>query len=102
MKCAENCPSRSIPFDPRKEIDGMLRWQINAETCYRYWCSVGTDCGICMTVCPHSHPATSSHNLIRWAISRSGFARRLAYWMDDLFYGKRPKPRPAPPWTRIE
>jgi reductive dehalogenase len=100
-KCADNCPSRSIPFETRKEIDGLLRWQLDAETCFRYWCTVGTDCGICMTVCPYSHPATLSHNLIRWAIGRSGFARRTAYWMDDMFYGKRPKSRPAPSWTKI-
>jgi ferredoxin len=30
-KCAENCPSRAIPFDDRREIDGALRWQINSE-----------------------------------------------------------------------
>jgi ferredoxin len=49
-KCAENCPSRSIPFDDRREIDGCLRWKLDEETCFRYWNAVGTDCGRCMAV----------------------------------------------------
>jgi ferredoxin len=100
-KCADNCPSRSIPFGDREEIEGALRWRIDAEGCFRYWCVVGTDCGVCMTVCPYSHPSTFSHNLIRWAIDKSGFARRLAYRLDDIFYGARPSPRRAPDWTRV-
>ena len=100
-KCAENCPTRSIPSGQREEIDGALRWRINADTCYRYWCSVGTDCGVCMTVCPYSHPDSISHNLVRRGISHSGFLRRIAYRMDHLFYGAKPSSRKTPGWTRI-
>ncbi len=98
-KCAENCPSRSIPAGDRREMDGALRWQIDAASCFRYWNVIGTDCGRCMAVCPYSHPDHVAHNLVRWAIRRSGAARRVALWMDDLFYGRRPAPRPAPAWT---
>ena len=100
-KCAENCPSRSIPFDERKEIDGVLRWQIDAETCFHYWNVIGTDCGRCMAVCPYSHPATWSHNVIRWGNARSGSFRRAVNWLDDFFYGKQPERRDAPDWTDI-
>lgn len=100
-KCADNCPSRSIPFDDRREQDGVLRWQINAETCFHYWNVIGTDCGRCMAVCPYSHPATFSHNLIRWGNNRSGAFRRLTNWMDDLFYGSHPSKRKPPLWTKI-
>lgn len=27
--------------------------------------------------------------------------RRGALWMDDLFYGRNPAPRPVPEWTQI-
>jgi ferredoxin len=100
-KCAENCPSRSIPFDERQEIDGCLRWKLDEETCFRYWNAVGTDCGRCMAVCPYAHPDNLPHNLIRWGIARSGAFRRLALWMDDLFYGKKPPQREAPPGLRL-
>ncbi|MEJ2484166.1 MAG: reductive dehalogenase domain-containing protein [Anaerolineales bacterium] len=98
QKCAQNCPSNSIPFGPRKEADGVLRWRINPETCFAYWNEIGTDCGICMAVCPYSHPDHPLHNAIRWGNARSGAFRRLALWMDDLFYGKHPKRKSLPEW----
>ncbi len=101
-KCADNCPSRSIPFDDRQEFEGALRWKIDPDTCFRYWNAVGTDCGKCMAVCPYSHPDNWAHNIIRWGIQRSGAFRRAALWMDDLFYGKEPVEKPAPEWARIE
>jgi reductive dehalogenase len=88
-KCAENCPSQSISFDDRTRIDGGWRWAIDPDTCFRYWNAVGTDCGVCMTVCPYAHPDNTAHDIVRWAIRRSGTARRAALWMDDLFYGRR-------------
>ena len=94
-KCAENCPSRSIPFDDRQEIDGALRWQVDGATCFRYWNVIGTDCGRCMAVCPYSHPDNAAHNAVRWAIRRSGFAWRAALRLDDAFYGRRPAPAPC-------
>jgi reductive dehalogenase len=90
-KCAVNCPTASIPSGERTPAgDTAWRWQIDSETCYRYWASIGTDCGRCMRVCPYSHPDSPAHNLVRWAISRSGVARRVLLWMDDLFYGRKP------------
>jgi len=100
-KCAQNCPSGSIPFGPRQEIDGAWRWKLNPDTCFRYWNVVGTDCARCMAVCPYSHPNTLSHNLIRWGIAKSGFFRRFALWMDDLFYGKEPPHRDVPDWAEL-
>ncbi|MEJ2556870.1 MAG: 4Fe-4S dicluster domain-containing protein, partial [Anaerolineae bacterium] len=98
-KCAENCPSRSIPLGDRAEINGALRWRVNSDSCFRYWNLIGTDCGRCMAVCPYSHPDNPAHNLVRWAIRQSGLARRAALWMDDVFYGRKPAPRPAPGWV---
>ena len=94
-KCAENCPTGSIPFGEREVIDGGQRWAIDADSCFRFWNAVGTDCGRCMTVCPYSHPDNAAHNLVRWAIRSSGAARRSALWLDDMFYGRRPKPLPV-------
>ena len=93
-KCAENCPTACIPFGDREAVDGARRWKIDADACYRYWCVVGTDCARCMCVCPYSHPDNAAHNLVRWAIRRSGAARRALLWMDDLFYGRHPQPLP--------
>lgn len=97
-KCADNCPSKAIPFGPRVEEDGILRWRLNAEACFAYWNEAGTDCGICMAVCPFSHPDHPLHNLIRWGSARSGAFRRLALQLDDLFYGRHPERKPNPDW----
>jgi len=88
VKCAENCPSRAIPTGDRAEVEGALRWRIDADQCFRYWNTIGTDCGICMSVCPYSHPDNWGHDFVRWAVRRSGAARRVALKLDDLFYGR--------------
>lgn len=98
-KCAHCCPSKSIPFDDPREVNGTLRWKVNAETCFEYWARVGTDCCLCMRVCPWSHPRTLPHRLITELVARNQVARRIFSPMDDLFYGKKPKPASPPKWA---
>lgn len=99
-KCAHCCPSNSIPLDDQEEVNGTRRWKLNAETCFDYWGKVGTDCNICMRVCPWSHANTFPHKLIRAMITRNRYSRHLFNLMDDIFYGKKPKPKAAPEWAR--
>jgi reductive dehalogenase len=98
-KCADCCPSGSIPKDGPKEVNGTLRWKMNAESCHDYWGRIGTDCNICMRVCPWSHDKTFPHRVVSWAVSRNKFARCLVMVMDDLFYGKKPRPTTPPEWA---
>ena len=101
-KCAVCCPSKSIPLDEDPgEFNGTLKWKLNDETCFDYWGKVGTDCNVCMKVCPWSHARTFPHRLIVAMISRNSLARRIFSIMDDIFYGKRPKPKVAPKWARF-
>ncbi len=101
-KCAVCCPSNSIPMeeDPA-EANGSLRWKLNDETCFEYWGKVGTDCCVCMRVCPWSHARTLSHKLIVELVSRNAIARRLFTVMDDIFYGKKPRPKAPPGWAQF-
>lgn len=92
-KCAIVCPGQSIPFGDEQEIDGIKHWKINSESCYTYWCQAGTDCGRCMIVCPFAHPDNWFHRLVRFGIRNSYLFRRLSIPLDDIFYGKKPKPR---------
>ncbi len=102
-KCANCCPSQSIPKeDEQKEVNGTLRWKLNDETCFDYWGKVGTDCDICMRVCPWSHARTLPHKLIVAIITRNKLSRRIFSVMDNIFYGKRPKPKAAPGWARYK
>ncbi len=100
-KCAAVCPSQAIPFGERESLpDGSYRWKINSEKCYTYWTQVGTDCGRCMAVCPYSHPDNAFHNLIRYGVAHSANFRKVGAAMDDLFYGKKPKPHDSPKWLQ--
>lgn len=99
-KCANCCPSNSIPTDDDQTVvNGTLRWKLNAETCFDYWGKVGTDCNVCMRVCPWSHADTFPHRLIKFMVTRNRHARRMFNLMDDVFYGKSPKPKPGPRWS---
>ena len=101
-KCANCCPSNSIPLDDPTEVNGTLRWKLNAETCFDYWGKVGTDCNVCMRVCPWSHANTFPHKIVRTLITRNQLSRTFFNLMDDIFYGTKPKPKPAPEWARFD
>lgn len=89
-KCAHNCPTNAISFDNRVEENGTLRWIINREACFGYWQNIGTDCCICMSVCPWSHARSFPHRVITKFVARNSISRTLFTGMDDLFYGKNP------------
>ncbi|HEX9974768.1 MAG TPA: reductive dehalogenase, partial [bacterium] len=90
-KCATNCPSRSIDLGEKKIYAGVEKWQSDQENCYRFWRKQGTDCAICVKVCPYSYPAAPIHNFVRWLVRRNHIARRLMFLGDTFFYGNRPK-----------
>lgn len=97
LKCAESCPSRSIPRE--KTVNrGMLRWKLNEETCFDYWGKIGTDCCVCMAVCPFSRPNRTLHKWVKYVLRRSEPARRVFPHVDNLLYGKRWKPRAPLKW----
>ena len=100
-KCADVCPSKAISFENIQTVDSVNRWQINQEQCFNYWSTIGTDCGRCVAVCPFSHPDNTLHNMVRAGIKRSAPFRTVALKMDDLIYGRKPKPAAKPQWSKI-
>lgn len=52
-QCLRTCPGKAIPYE-KKEVEGVLMYQIDHEKCYDRWRSLGTDCGICLSNCPVS------------------------------------------------
>jgi len=98
-KCATCCPSAALDSGEKAVHNGVEKWKSDQQRCYRYWRVLGTDCGICVRVCPYSHPGTPVHNAVRRILPRNAIARRLALWADDLFYGRRPTaPSALPDW----
>ena len=97
-KCADTCPSRSIPLGDKTITNGIRRWKLDEDSCFDYWSKVGTDCSICMAVCPFSRPDTFSHQLVRTLLEKSLVARRWFPAVDNFVYGKRWRPKRVPPW----
>lgn len=58
--CAEACEVEAISkaaepgWDPvcRSNSPGALKWYVDGEKCYVFWCENGTDCSSCIAVCP--------------------------------------------------
>ena len=69
-------------------IQGVEKWQSEQESCYRFWRTQGSDCSVCLKVCPYSNPNTMIHNMVRWIVKRNNLSRHLIYYGDRLFYGK--------------
>jgi reductive dehalogenase len=88
-KCAENCPSRALSTGDRTDVRSVRKWPTDVERCYGTWLRSGTDCGICMAVCPFSHRNSFFHNLVRRAVRVHPLLARLALFGDDLWYGRR-------------
>ena len=89
LKCAVNCPPSAIEKGTSTNVRGAHKWPLDVMKCLHYWRVAGTDCGLCMKVCPFSHPPTLVHNLVRMGIKRSAIARSVSVWGDDLLYGRR-------------
>ena len=98
-KCADVCPSASVDGGEKAVCAGAEKWQTRRDTCYRFWRQVGSDCALCIRVCPYSNPGSPVHALVRRLIRRNPSARRLALRGDGFFYGSRQRtPRSLPTW----
>lgn len=58
-KCARQCPAGALSKggQDKTAIDDTgsnhyLRWVIDQKKCYKYWSECGTDCNVCIYVCP--------------------------------------------------
>jgi len=95
-KCAANCPAGAIPEGEPTEVRGAEKWPMNAEHCYHYWRTQGTDCGLCIRTCPFAKRDTSLHRFVRRSIAATSAFNRFFLWCDDLLYGRKPESAPNP------
>jgi len=65
-----------------------VHWSIQQEKCFSYWKTTGSDCGVCISVCPYTKPNTLIHKFVRFYISRNILNQKIALFMDDLLYGR--------------
>ena len=96
QKCARNCPAQAIPYEEKKEENGVLKWGLDREECYKYWRKAGTDCALCIYVCPYSKAHNAFHTFVRRMAQNSSAGQSLSVWADDFFYGRTPLRRKSP------
>ncbi len=93
--CAEECPIGAIPTGGKTESNGIRKWKLDEEKCYRYWHAVGTDCARCMAACPWTRPRTRFHATAAKLASIAGPHQAWMTQAHKLFYGKfKTAPRP--------
>jgi len=98
LKCADMCPSKSIPDGGKVVYNNVEKWKLDEESCFDYWAKVGTDCNICMAICPYSRPNRSFHRLTRWMVGKSPFARVVFPYIDNIIYGRKWHLKKVPTW----
>ena len=94
-KCAVTCPTNSISFEDKVVHNGIQKYKIKWETCYRlrpfvsdFWGS----CLTCVTVCPFTKPNVWWRSLAVGALRTTPVAARpplvrALKWIDDHFWG---------------
>jgi ferredoxin len=100
-KCATTCPTNSISMEDKVVHNGVEKYKINWETCYRlraYVLDFWEVCLTCVTVCPYTKPNTWWRTMAVESLKRTPFALRpLAVkalkFMDDTFWGTVPRRR---------
>jgi len=100
QRCANGCPPRAIPDGAPNvtvhnvsNFKGIAKWTVNAEKCFKFWTNQGTDCSICIRICPYNKDFSNPiHRVGRWLAGTP--LRRLMLWLDiKLKYGERKNPR---------
>lgn len=95
-RCSDGCPVKAIPADEPSDqrhgisnLKGVKKWTVDAEKCFKFWTNQGTDCSICIRVCPYNKDFSSpQHKLLRWMMGNN--LRHIALWLDKkLKYGER-------------
>jgi ferredoxin len=97
--CAVECPSGAIPSGDKTIHNGVKKWKLDEEKCYSYWHVNGTDCGICMAVCPWTKPPTPFHRFTAKIASVKGPHQGWLAWAERAVYGKH-KPKPFPDYLQ--
>ncbi|MHC1719186.1 MAG: reductive dehalogenase domain-containing protein [Clostridiaceae bacterium] len=94
-RCARTCPGKAISDKEIEESEGLLRWKIDAEKCYRMVRGLGTDCAICIANCPFTYGIPEE---MLSGIKTSPETRKKILEDFEEKYGTRPIIREDPQW----
>lgn len=98
-KCAEKCPSGSIPTDDDMSWTGVTisnnpgvrKWYVNVDKCLKFWADNGVDCINCIAVCPYNKPSKMWHHAVGAALAPKLGSAWVS--LDDMLgYGEQKDP----------
>jgi reductive dehalogenase len=95
-KCATTCPTNSITFDDKVVENGVEKYKINWETCYKLRGFVVEHWSVCLTcavVCPFTKRLAWWHRLAVWSLRTTPRRARAPVvaalkWLDDRIWGE--------------
>ncbi len=101
-KCAETCPTNSIPFGDKTVSNGVEKYHVNWKTCYAlrpYMSKIWRLCLTCVAVCPYTKPDVWWRSMAIWLLRTTPKTLRIPLvvrplkWLDDHVWGRVPRPR---------
>ncbi len=100
-KCAVTCPTNSITHEGRTVVNGVEKFKINWETCYKlrpYVVEHWGNCLTCIAACPYTKPKAWWHDLAIFSMRTTpiplrGLVARGLKWLDDKIWGEFPRAR---------
>ena len=92
-KCAHICPSQSLSNKLDKNT-----WKIDQETCYIKWLYMGTDCGMCLSICPFGQELDTIRETETFKDNNELIITALGEYKTKC--GKRPFVPGNPDWLR--
>jgi len=95
--CADYCPSGAITRRDPQVVRGVRKWVINDQACFHYWHKRGSDCSLCMAVCPWNKELGLSHEAGRRVAVRGKWGARALLVLEKVFYGGF-EPEEPPAW----
>jgi len=98
-RCSKACPPKAIPDGPPSDeklnvstLGGVKKWTVHPEKCFKFWAAQGTDCSICIRVCPFNKDFSKPLHRFGLRVAQTPL-RSALIWLDEkLGYGKREKP----------
>ncbi|MCB0074034.1 MAG: reductive dehalogenase [Caldilineaceae bacterium] len=98
-KCSDSCPPKAIPagepdgaFHNASNFVGIRKWNVDGEKCFKFWANQGTECGICIRVCPYNKDYRKWYHRLGQRLAGTSL-RGFMLWLDGrLGYGERVEP----------
>ena len=100
-KCAVVCPTNSISFEDQVVYNGVKKYKINWQSCYKlrpfvheWW----TACLSCIAICPFTKEDTWWRRTAGWVLKTTPISAREPVvrglkWLDDQIWGTERKSR---------